>query len=284
MRSIRVLGLGLGCALTLGATLCGDATAIESNLKMLPEVGRCVRVEGGKAEFRSVKCARSEPGVGPYAWLSGPGPKRKFTAKTGTIKLQSAGNVITCPGGTGEGEYTGPKNLKLTTLVLEGCQQSAKGGIESFCQNELGSKNGQIAFKEVEGELGFISHPRKLKVGWDLKPVSGANLAALECGGASSTLEKSVGTGIKREVQGSVVGKVFPLGTASFEYTVIYQVAKRGAQYPERFEGGVRDTLTALVEAKAGEKTPEATVLLGELDLVDEEALEVLGKCVGRGC
>jgi hypothetical protein len=270
-------------ALAMGAMLCGDAAAVESNLKMLPEVGRCVRVEGGKAEFRSVKCSRSEPGVGPYAWLSGPGPKRKFTAKTGMIKLQSAGNVITCPGGTGEGEYTGPKNLKFTTLVLEGCQQSAKSGIESFCQNELGSNNGQIAFKELEGVLGFISHPRKLKVGWDLKPVAGANLAALECGGASAT-GKSVGTGIKREVQGSVVGRVLPLGTASFEYAVTYQVAKGGAQYPERLEGGVRDTLTALVEAKAGEKTPEATVLLSELKLRDEEALEVLGKCVGRGC
>jgi hypothetical protein len=283
MRSIRVLGLGFGCALTLGATLCGDATAIESNLKMLPEVGRCVRI-GAEAEFRSVKCARSEPGVGRYAWLSGAGPKNKFAAKTSVIKLQSAGDVITCFAGSGAGEYTGAKNLKFTTLVLEGCEQSAKSGIESFCQNELGSKNGQIAFKELEGELGFISHPKKLKVAWELKPASGASLATFECGGANATLEKSVGTGIKRELQGSVMGRVLPLNTASFEYTLTYQQAKTGGQYPERFEGGVRDTLTTLVEVKVAEKAPEATVLLGELKLKDEEALEALGKCVGRGC
>jgi hypothetical protein len=282
IRTSRALGLGLVVALACAAALESSAMASEYNLKTLPEIGRCVRVGAG-AEYRGSHCIRAEPG-GRYAWLSGAGAKNKFTLATSFVKLQSAGDVISCFSATAEGEYTGAKSLKLKKLTLTACQQSAKSGEEAFCQNGAGSTNGVVEFQELEGGLGFISHPKKLKVGWDLKPVSGENLATFECGGANIALEKSLGTGIKRELQGSVIGRTVPLHKMITERITSYTLSKSGTQFPEKFEGGVKDTLTTLVETKPGEKNPEATLLIGEVKVKNEEALETLGRCAGTSC
>jgi hypothetical protein len=278
MGQVTKLGRTVVAVLVLGALVAPTAPAGEYNLHALPEVGRCVFVKRG-GEFRGRKCNRSEPGTGNYNWFSGPGSS-KFTAHLRGFTLKSKGNIITCPAGGAEGEYTGPKNLKLPKLTMTNCKQSIIAGIESDCQNEAGSTNGELVFKELEAELAFVSHPKKLKVAWDLKPASGANLAAFECGGANETLGKSLGTGTTRELQGSVIGRVEPINKMLSEPAALFQT-KRGAQEPEHLEGRPKDTLTTLVGSG---KTPEATVLEAVLGLQGAEQLEVLAKCVGTGC
>jgi hypothetical protein len=281
MRSAKTLLLGLVCALAAGALIASYASGSEYNLRMLPEIGRCVRT-AGHSEYRGRHCVRGEAG-GRYAWFSG-ASKKGFSIHFVQVKLKSPGNTITCTGGKGEGEYTTPKTFKLKKLTFSVCEQSAKSGIEAQCQNGLGSKNGEVEFSELEGVLGWISHPKKLRVGWDLKPASGSSLASFECGGANAISEKSLGTGIKRELQGSVIGRILPVDNMAVEHSLSFELSKTGGQSPQKFEGGPADTLTTQVETKPSEKTPEATVLAGEGKIKNEEELEALGKCVGSGC
>jgi hypothetical protein len=278
MKHHRMLGLGLLGALALTVAVAPSASGSEYNLHALPEIGRCAKVGKG-GEYRGSKCIRSEPAHGNFNWFSGAGAKKHFVASFKAFRLKSSGNQITCASGTAEGEYTGPKNFRVPKLVLQGCQQSIAFGAEGFCQNS-GATNGEITTKELEGDLGFISHPKKLKMGWDLKPVSESNLVVFECGGANEVLGKSLGTGVTRELQGSVIGKVEPIDKMSGEQAVFYE-ATGTTQTPQHFEGGVKDTLTTLVGPS---KTPEATALEGRNGFKNEEALEILGRCAGTGC
>jgi hypothetical protein len=278
MTRMRILGPGLLAVLAASGLLAASASAGEYNLKLLPEIGRCIKVGAG-GEFRGVRCLRSEPGAGNYSWFSGPGEKKKFSGTLKepiTLETHGAGSaVISCGSAEAEGEYTGPKNLKVTKLVFHGCAGAAP------CENEVGSTVGEIGAKELEGELGFISHPKRLKVGWDLKSASGSNLASFECG-ATELSGKSLGNGIKRELQGSVIGRIEPLNRMIPEYALADEL-KKGVQFPERFEKGVKDTLTTLVGEKppGTGKTSEATTFVARDLIKNEEPLEVLGRCVG---
>jgi hypothetical protein len=282
MRSIKALGTGLIVVLVGGILLASGAGASEYNLKMLPEVGRCKFVGQPHGEFRGKKCTLSEPGKGGWEWFSGTGAKPKFTSVVKPpIEFIASSTAATfkCTSGTAEGEYTSPKNLRLNKLVLQSC-----GGGEGQCQNEVGSTLGEISFKELEGTLGFISHPRKLKIGWDLRPLSGKNLATFECG-ATALMGKSAGNGIPRELQGSAIGRTEPFDKMVTSDAIVFALVKGKQQY-EKFEGGVKDTLiTQLGEKLPGTgKTPIATKLVARLALTNEEALATLGKCTGTGC
>jgi hypothetical protein len=271
------------CVLAVVAAFAANAFAGEYNLKMRPEIGRCVKV-AAHGEFRGAKCTASQAGAN-HSWLSGPGAKPKFTAviKEG-LKVTAIGlasETITCSRpGEAEGEYTGPKNFTIKKLVLQGC----RSGLEGECQNKVGSAAGEITFEELDGELGYISHPKKLKVGWDIHPKSGANLAVFECG-AEIVSEKSLGNGASREIQGSVIGKIEPLDRMQTTLTLVDEV-KNGLQVATKFEGGPRDTLTLVKGEKLPgmAKTPYAATLSARTVFKGEEALEVLGKCNGAGC
>jgi hypothetical protein len=269
--------------LAVAAVFAASASAGEYNLKMRPEIGKCIRV-AARGEFRGKRCTASSPGTGKYSWLSGPGAKAKFSGavKEGlqvvAIGLASASFGCTSPGEI-EGEYTGPKNLTIKKLVLKGCHST-----EGPCENKAGSTAGEITFEELDGELGFISHPKKLKVGWDVRPKSGANLASFECGG-EIVAGKSTGTGIPRELQGSVIARVEPLDRMQTAIALVGEV-KHNAQFPQKFEGGPADTLTLVKGEKLPGmgKTPFPATLAGHLGLTGEEPLETLGKCTGTGC
>lgn len=276
---------GLLCVLAVAAVFAATASAGEYNLKMRPEIGRCIKV-AAHGEFRGKRCTGSRPGSGKYVWYSGPGAKAKFSGvvregvrfKVEVIGLPTA--TLGCnKNGEIEGEYTGPKNLTIKKLILRGC-----GSGEGPCQNKVGSTVGELSFEELDAELGYISHPKKLKVGWDLHPKSGANLASFECGG-EIVAEHSAGTGTPRELQGSVIVRVEPLDRMETTLSLVAEV-KHGAQYPTKFEGGPPDTLSLVKGEKLpgmGKTTFPAT-LTARFGLTGEESLEVLGKCTGSGC
>jgi hypothetical protein len=288
MTKVR-LGTGLLGALAASAMLASAAPAEEYNLHSLPEVGRCVRV-GGKprhagAEYVGARCIKSEPGGGRafYNWRSGAGAKNKFSIKIQTpTHLKTASDEVTCMSGSAQGEYTGPKNFKLSPIVFLGCNVSPAASEEAaLCQNSM-ANNGEITTKELIGDLGFISRarPKQPVVGFDLRPASEPNLAVFECGGANKLAGKSTGLGTSRELQGSVIGKTEPIDAMETERMLAFQ-SGGGTQLPESFQGGPKDTLTTLVGPS---KTPAPTTLSATLKETDEERLEVLARCVGSGC
>jgi hypothetical protein len=266
-RIVKMAGCIVACC-----ALCGLAAATASAAP--PEFGHCVKVAPKTGEYSGRQCLKSAPGKGNFNFVPGGGTNGKFTATVSEPVLKTAGRSITCSFGEGEGEYTGAKTLKVTKIVFSGCQQAgAKTVLESWCQN-IGSFRGEVTSKELTGELGYIEHVgNKTKVGLDLKAATGTAMAMFECGGAEETIpmeEIGTGTGTQLELEGSVIGRVKTLNKATEENLVTYAV--KGAQLPEQFEGGAKDTL---IENVGLTKTPEAATLATLVEITNAEPIEI---------
>jgi hypothetical protein len=275
MKRKGLTGSLLVAVLAIGAIGATGASAA------LPEFGRCVKVTHGTGEYNGGNCVALGGGRN-YNWVAGPGATPKFTISTEFPVINSSGaskTTISCEFAEGEGEYTGVKSETVKKLVFRDCETPEKPGetpeeaIKRWCQN-VGNFRGEITASELSGELGYIT--ATTLTGLDVKPLSGSNLAAFECGGANETTERGMGTGISRELQGSVIGRVANVNRMTTEGLVKYIVNKKGIQVPEHLEGGTKDTLTTLVGLV--EKTPEATTFSGVEGLTNAGALEVKTK------
>jgi len=264
-------GLLLVSLVAVGAVATASASAAEYQLAGLPELGRCVKVAPKTGEYSGRSCLHPAPGKGRWSWLPGNGAKAKFKVFAESPVLTTAKETITCAFGEAEGAYTGPKTSTVK-LVLSDCQQAgAKTALQSWCQN-VGAFRGEVSTNELTGELGFIEYAgKKGKVGWDLQAKTGKALATFECGGASEVGERGTGTGTPMEIEGSVIGRVTKINRMTEENFVSY-VVKSGVQLPEKFEGGVKDTLTVLVGLT---KTAEAGTLSTVAEITNEEPLEI---------
>jgi hypothetical protein len=273
---MRKIGLCLVAALAIATMAATSASAAEYVLESPPEFGRCVLVTPKTGTYSGARCLTPAPGKGKYNWLAGPGPKPKFTAGVETVVLTGTGAgkaSISCIFGEAEGQYATPKTLTLTTLLLHSCQKAgAKTVNESWCQN-IGSFRGDISASELTGELGYIEHVgTKTKIGLDLTPKTGKALASFECGGALEQLpETGTGLGTLFELEGSVIGRIKLINKMSTENLVTYKVIS-GAQAPEKFEGGVKDTLTLLTGLT---KTAEPATMSTFFEVENEELMEV---------
>jgi hypothetical protein len=278
MGGMRKIGLCLVGALAIATTAATSASAAEYELESPPEFGRCVKVAPKTGTFSGSHCLTLAPGKGKYNWLAGPGPKPKFAAAVETVVLTGTGAgkaSIECVFGEATGQYASPKTLTLTTLALHSCQKAgAKTVLESWCQN-IGSFRGDINANELTGELGYIEHVgNRTKVGLDLKPKTGKALASFECGGAVEQIpmvEVGSGLGTLFDLEGSVIGKVKVINKMTTENIVTYKV-KSGAQVPDKFEGGVKDTLTLLTGVA---KTAEPATMSTFFEVENEEPMEV---------
>jgi len=237
----------------------------------LPDFGHCVKLPGtaeGKTlhfngAYDDAKCTSlSLPIEGKYEWVAGPGPKPKFTGKTGVVTLQTVSGKtnIKCTGGSDTGEYTAPKTESVV-YTFTGCETGPKSQLAK-CQSS-GSAPGEIQSAPLVGSLDFIKESEeetgKSEVGLDLKPASGTNLLTFECGGAPVS------------VSGSVIAPITPVDTSSSVFKV---AAKQGAgkQSVEAFEEGAKDTLT--FTTASGEEAGGMTA--GAAD-TNEEKLTVKG-------
>jgi hypothetical protein len=268
-------GSFLATVLVVGAIVATSASAAP------PEFGRCVKVAHGTGEYNGANCVALEGGRN-YNWVPGPGATPKFTTIVELPVINSSGaskTTISCEFAEGEGEYTGAKTETVKKLVFRDCETPEKPGekpeeaFKRWCQN-IGNFRGEITASELSGELGYIT--ATTLTGLDLKPLSGSNLAAFECGGANETTERGMGTGVSRELQGSVIGRVLKINRMTTEGLVKYTVNRKGFQVPEHLEGGAKDTLTTLVGLV--EKTPEPTTFSGLEEITNAEALEVKTK------
>ncbi|MBA3808533.1 MAG: hypothetical protein H0X28_09105 [Solirubrobacterales bacterium] len=223
------------------AILSGVTELVQSSLVRgvlpLPDFGRCVKAEGvleGKklvphGLYGNSTCTAETPeGTGKFEWKTGPGPSKGFSGAVKPVKLETTGKaLVSCSGGSDTGEYTSPKNEK-TTLTLTGCQSAA-----GECKSS-GAAAGEIATSQLQGSLEFIKEneaAEKPIVGLDLKPTSGSQVAAFECGGAPQT------------VTGGVIAPVSPVSKMTSTFSLKAK-ATGGKQAPEAFEVGASDTLS----------------------------------------
>jgi hypothetical protein len=230
MRAIGRTGLCLLALLTCGAMAATSASAAEYEVEGIPEFGRCVPAAGKSGVYKGAKCLTlaSPAGTGNYDWLPGPGEKNKFEGTISTTTLETVGKFkVQCSVGVASGEYKTPKTATVT-LELVGCLNLPS---LKKCQSTP-AKEAEIE-TTVEAELGFIKGGSKPKVGLDLKP--------------SSPIAFSCGTGVEVptpvSVEGSAIGIIKPPDNMLTTLKLGY-IASGGKQVPEKFEGGVKDTLS----------------------------------------
>jgi|GEM_PF-1688953 len=242
----------------------------------LPELGRCRKLttKTGAYGGTSNVCLRlSKTHTGYFEWMPGPGSNRTFKETLSSPKLETAGKKkFSCTLMFVKGEYTGAKTETVTSVVLEGCEeafhhQNCSSGPSS------GTNLESAPGTEFEGELGFIVGGEKPQVGWDLKPKSPASsFFSFTCGPTSTSSEVLT-------LEGSVIGRALPIDKMVSGFGLRYGQSG-GVQLPERFEGGVKDTLL-LKTALPGPPPSESSEQIGvktEGSVEDGEELEIKAK------
>lgn len=275
MKRIRIVGACLLATFALGAVVAASASAAE-----LPEVGRCVAVEGvqeGKktvfsGAYSSPRCTHEKPGHnGKYEWLPGPGPHNKFFGVGEETELETVGGQrVFCSASIFKGEYTGAKTEKLK-LSFEICEDSAKRP----CQTTPAKEGVIIEQGTLEGNLAYINGAKKT-AGWDLKPEGGSGiLFTYYCGKLPETVHTVEGSVINTVKGGSFSNLNHMSKWGAFAYK-----ATKGKQLPEAFEGQAADTLltnTTGLEMRSPEQTGMTTLeetIAGEGKDIEEEVNE----------
>jgi hypothetical protein len=249
MKGIRISGL---CALALAASaiIASSASAVT-----LPEFGRCVKVARGTGVYRGAACVTKETGtLGTYNWVpASSSEKQTFTGSGLESTFTSAGHpTIKCLAANFTGEYTGPKTASVT-IEFQACVNS----LEQQCQSNPQNKS-EIKTLPLEAEVGFIKNQVVegkpiIVAGLDLKPTPPlTDLAMYECGGG--------GPNESAHLQGSVIGSIKPINKMTTEQKLSYLVRKSGEQYPEQFEGGLKDTLSTTFTAGLESTTVPTTL------------------------
>jgi hypothetical protein len=246
MRRIRITaGVLFGTIAVLASFAAANASA------ELPELGRCVKVEGvqeGKklvysGAYKGKNCTHLSPTKkGKYEFLPGPGTANHFygIGEEPEPQLQTTGGaLVECSEEVVEGEYTGPKTFKAK-VSFGGCETGTETVRE--CQTNP-AKEGQIeGTGTFEGNLGVIKGGEKPIVGWDLKREGGGAAFVFECGIppqtiSTETIEGSVIGTLSRSFFGTDVNKMNEFATIKYK-------AVKGLQQPEMFEGAEKDVLT----------------------------------------
>lgn len=271
MKRITVVGACLVAACGVGAV---------SAQAELPELGRCVAVEGVQEGKKTVysgaygasTCVHRKPGHnGRYEWLPGPGANDKFFGFAEEPVLETVGGQkISCAAGLFKGEYTGAKTEKMTAS-FEICEDGAKRP----CQTTP-AKEGVIGEGALEGHLGYVDSTKKT-AGWDLEHEGGSGaMLTYYCGKLPETVHTIEGSAIgvlKHGFFGNDVDKMSKKATIAFKAT-------SGRQLPEAFEGQPNDTLTTTtlgLETRANEQTGLTTLLetvSGEGEDIPNEAIQ----------
>jgi len=202
-----------------------------------PEVGRCLKLTGGRFKDANCKTAAKVTSERKYEWYPAFGPNGKGEEKTiepskrfysavskeGTaIQLETVhSEIVRCKKQTSEGEYTGPKTNRAFNIVFTGCES---GGNNCISTNPKATSKGEILVKELDGEIGIEklgTEASKDTIANVFKPASGEILTEFEC------------VGLKLVVKGEVMVPIKG-NTMLTTQTVIFKATK-GKQKPEKF-------------------------------------------------
>jgi hypothetical protein len=228
------------------------------------EYGRCIKVSTGTGLYAGAGCT-TLGGEKKYEWYPAFGSAKPIVKTHFTLaikekteaKLQTAGGqIITCKGQSGSGEYTGNTTIGNIALTFTGCHL----GETASCQS-AGAAEGEVRSTTLVGELGVIKTstegPLKNLVGTDYKPASGETVAAFSCAGTAVTVTGSVIGELKRD---SMVTKA-----------PVKFVQSKGLQKPTHFEGSPEDVLLT----KLGEGAAQRSGLSLTTNQTSEEKIEV---------
>jgi hypothetical protein len=273
---MKVFRLGRFCLLALvvgGLAVCSSASASVYEVRSLPEVGRCVKVATGTGEFKGGLCITPEKAGGlrgKYNWVQA-NATENLTFEGGgiNVKLATAGHpTIICVVANVKGTLTGPKTASAE-IELQGCSNP----LGETCHS-AGAEN-QIKSLPLETELGFIKNElregkRYVKVGMDFKAQTPlTQMFVYECGTESST---------SATIEGSVIVADKPMDKMSLENKLFFHVLyPKGTQDPEKFEGGVKDTLTTKFTTGIETTTASSTLDVKEYTGKYSVPLEVKG-------
>lgn len=219
MRCVRIMGLCIIVAFALAVVGAASASA------SLPAVYECAKVAGGKYE----KGCTKEGGKGGYELREGVGKGKVFKGKGGraTLHTPTLGASIGCKSFKDEGKVTGPKEGAKVVATFSDCETLAKKCTSS------GQKAGTIKTFDLKSGLGYIDAAEH-RVGADLSPESGKELANFSCEGLTVVVE------------GSVIGEVTPVNVFTKTATYTFETVG-GLQKYKKLEGMPEDVLEATI-------------------------------------
>jgi alpha-tubulin suppressor-like RCC1 family protein len=212
----------------------------------LPEWGRCVKAAtphtGG---YKYANCIiHSATHTGEYEWHPGPGTVNPtYEIVFNTVRLETASKKAIQCGGFMSGEYTDSKHATVL-LDLIGCGLVGSKPQER-CQS--GPEEGTIEAPRggLEAEIGFIKGGKKAVVGWDIKPKEGSTeVISVDCGPVAPENQRT--PSLAWVVEGSVIGKMKKINKMYPTFLLAF-ASSEGNQLPERFEGGLKDTLLSTI-------------------------------------
>ena len=250
----------LGCILVV---LAVSAVASASASAAAPEFFHCVKTEKTKDEYPTKEaCVKNEKkGEEPREWdriAVAAGSKIKFTDKEGVSHFYatSAKGVLityTCEKDTSKGEITGPKTTGGVTVTFTGC--TAKEDEKESCSaKSAGEPAGTIKTNALKDTLGAVAKAEapNTATGDALEPEGKEGFVTLE---ASCIEVKTV------QVSGSVIGEVKPVKVMQTGGELLFEceTPKSEKQKIQRFEGGVKDTLSAFGNPACFESKDEVT-------------------------
>jgi hypothetical protein len=234
MKHIRIAALCIVATLAMSAVAATSAFAFTEEP---PEIGRCLKLTGGRFKDGACKTAAKVSTEKKFEWYPAFGPNGKGEEKTiepskrfykavskelTAIKLETVkGEAVTCKKQTSEGEYTGPKTNRAFNIAFTGCESA---GLSCISTNPKATNTGEILVKELLGVIGI--EKVGLTAGADkianlFKPASGEILTEFEC------------VGLKLVVKGEVM---VPIKSNAMILTqTVKFTATKGKQKPEKF-------------------------------------------------
>jgi hypothetical protein len=268
MKRIRIVGLCLTAIFALTALMATGASA-----ESPPEVGRCLKLAGGKWKDGGCKTP-SKPGEEKFEWYpafvggvpnENPKPiKLKYKAawKEGTlIQLETVGGEkIIAHGQTSTGEVTGPKTNIAQNIDFTGVE-----AFEQKCEstNPKGSGPGDVKVKDLNGLLGIEKKGEttaKDKAANLFVPKEGTIFTEFTCAGIPIV--------VRHEVMNPVTSNAMKL-TATVKLA-----ATKGKQKPEKFAADPAGTKRVLESNKLGGSFEQAGQSLVTIQ-TNEEKLEI---------
>jgi hypothetical protein len=207
--------------------------------------------------------------------MPGPGAGAGFGAQATSVTLLTARATVSCTHASLGGQWTGAKTASVN-LTLTGCHDSTS----RTCQSSPTAAGEVSTAQALAGELGFISGKGALrpKVGLDLKPKApSTTLLTFTCGGPPQELTG----GELWTLEGSVIGAIKPIDRMKLVFKLLFK-ARGTSQSPERFEGGVKDTVIVKRIVGTETKSEDAGLTLrGERATIastNQEKLEIKAK------
>ncbi len=231
MTRMKIMGLSLVAVFAMAAMATASASAA------LPEYYECAKVkvkfsgvynkgcviEGkGNHELKENEYEK-KPGIGKAA-------TKLFKGKGGaaTLHTPAVGGEVKCKAFKDEGKLIAQKTEAAVVSTFTGCISLGKK-----CTT-VGFAAGTIKTHALKGVIGYINEAEH-RVGVDLSPEVGTELAAFNC------------EGLEIAVSGSVVGEVTPLFTMSKTSVTTFTVNGGGFQTYKALEGQPEDVLESLV-------------------------------------